>query len=170
MPKYAFACFAAGTIDAFIAGFLKATWKLLYAAGICDYYVLNDLFLPVQYLGLLLAGLGVILTLTTHRTRMLSMAPPLYSGRFIFITMMVAGLGAMYAGLCVVAVRMKKKNAVVLLALSFLLCLGMGYLASRNGASAAANWTAESVNCVGQLLLLGGVLTLHKAGLRQLNI
>ena len=26
MPKYAFACFAAGTIDAFIAGFLKATW------------------------------------------------------------------------------------------------------------------------------------------------
>ena len=37
MPKYAFACFAAGTIDAFIAGFLKATWKLLYAAGICDF-------------------------------------------------------------------------------------------------------------------------------------
>ncbi len=25
MPKYAFACFAAGTIDAFAAGFLKAT-------------------------------------------------------------------------------------------------------------------------------------------------
>lgn len=32
MPKYAFACFAAGTINIFIAGFLKATWKLLYGA------------------------------------------------------------------------------------------------------------------------------------------
>lgn len=170
MPKYAFACFAAGTIDAFIAGFLKATWKLLYAAGICDFYVLNDLFLPMQSLGLLLAVLGVILTLTTHRGSVLSIAPPLYSGRFISITMMVAGLGAMYAGLCVVAVRMRKKKAVVLLVLSFLLCLGMSYLATRKGASAGANWIAESVNCVGQLLLLGGVLTLHKADLRHLNI
>ena len=33
MPKYAFACFAAGMINIFIAGFLKATWKLLYALG-----------------------------------------------------------------------------------------------------------------------------------------
>ena len=74
--------------------------------GYAIFYVLNDMFLPLQSLGLLLAGLGVILTLTTHRRRMLSMAPPLYSGRFIFITMMVAGFGAMYAGLCVVAVRM----------------------------------------------------------------
>ena len=33
MPKYAFACFAAGCVNVFLAGFLKATWKLLYAAG-----------------------------------------------------------------------------------------------------------------------------------------
>ena len=170
MTKYAFACFAAGTIDAFIAGFLKATWKLLYAAGVCDFYVLNDLFLPLQSLGLLLAGLGVILTLVPRRKTTLSIAPPLFSGSFIFIAMMVVGLGAMLAGLSVFAVRMKKRSAVVLFVLAFLCCLGMGYLASRGGASAAANWIEESVNCVGQLFLLGGVLTLHKAGLRHLNI
>ena len=53
MPKYAFACFAAGTINIFIAGFLKATWKLLYAAGVCDFQVLNTMFLPTQSLGFL---------------------------------------------------------------------------------------------------------------------
>jgi hypothetical protein len=45
MPKYAFACFAAGTINIFIAGFMKATWKLLYAAGLCDFHVLNTMFM-----------------------------------------------------------------------------------------------------------------------------
>ena len=63
MTKYAFACLAAGTIDAFIAGFLKATWKLLYAAGLCDFHVLNTMFLPTQSLGLLLTGLGIVIML-----------------------------------------------------------------------------------------------------------
>ena len=46
MPKYAFACFAAGTINIFIAGLLKALWKTLYSAGLCDFLVLNTMFLP----------------------------------------------------------------------------------------------------------------------------
>lgn len=58
MRKEAFALFAAGTINIFAAGFLKATWKLLYAAGICDFQALNTMFLPVQSIGFLLAGLG----------------------------------------------------------------------------------------------------------------
>ena len=55
MPKYAFACFAAGTINIFMAGFLKALWKLLYALNVCDFHVLNTMFLPTQSLGFLLA-------------------------------------------------------------------------------------------------------------------
>ena len=61
MPKYAFACFAAGTINIFMAGFLKALWKLLYALGACDFHVLNTMFLPTQSLGFLLAGLGILI-------------------------------------------------------------------------------------------------------------
>ena len=56
MPKYAFACFAAGTINVFIAGFLKALWKLLYALGICDFHALNTMMLPTQSIGLLLSA------------------------------------------------------------------------------------------------------------------
>ena len=65
MSKGAFALFAAGTVNIFCAGFLKATWKLLYAAGVCDFRALDEMFFPVQSLGFLLAGLGIVLMLAT---------------------------------------------------------------------------------------------------------
>ncbi len=170
MPKYAFACFAAGTIDAFIAGFLKATWKLLYAAGICDFHVLNTMFLPTQSLGLLLTGFGILLMLGAKKRAALAVAPPLFQGTFVFVGMMVLGLGAMCAGLGSIAVKMKKKGLIPVFVLCFLCYMAMGYLASRDGSSAAMNWAEQGVNCLGQVFLLIGVLTLHKAGLREFEL
>ena len=169
MPKYAFACFAAGTINIFIAGFLKATWKLLYAAGVCDFQVFNTMFLPTQSIGFLLAGLGIVLMLTNRKRAALAVAPPIFSGSFLFITMMVLGLGAICFCLSVLAARMKKKGAVVLFVLSFLCSMGMGYLSSRDSTAAAVNWIEQGVNCVGQGLMLWGVLSLHRAGLKEIN-
>ena len=54
---------AAGSVNVFLAGFCKAAWKLLYAANICDFQALNTLFLPLQSMGFLLAGVGIILML-----------------------------------------------------------------------------------------------------------
>ena len=168
MPKYAFACFAAGTINIFLAGFLKALWKLLYAAGVCDFHVFNTMFMPVNSIGFLLAGLGIILMFPI-RKRTLAVAPPLFSGTIVFISMMVLGLGAICACLSVLAVKMKKKGAIVLFALTFICYMGMGYLGSRDSAGAAANWIEQSVNLTGEVLLLAGVLILHRAGLREYN-
>ncbi|MBQ1804919.1 MAG: hypothetical protein II010_03365 [Oscillospiraceae bacterium] len=170
MPKYAFACFAAGTINIFIAGFLKATWKLLYALGACDFQALNAMFLPTQSIGFLLAGLGVVLMLTGRKRRVLAAAPPVFGGTMLFISIMVLGLGAICSGLSVVAVRMKKSSAALLFILSFLCSMGMGYLSSRDAASAAVNWIEQSVNCVGQGAMLLGALTLHRAGLRDYQL
>ena len=117
MPKYAFACFAAGCVNVFLAGFLKATWKLLYAAGVCDFHVLNTMFLPVQSIGLLLTGFGLILMLTARKKAALAVAPPVFAGTFVFIAMMVAGLGAMCASLGVVAAKMKKKALAAVFAM-----------------------------------------------------
>lgn len=44
MSKGAFALFSAGTLMIMIAGIYKATWKLLYGAGICDFAALNRAF------------------------------------------------------------------------------------------------------------------------------
>ena len=60
MNKGQFALFSAGTLNVFIAGFLKATYKLLYASGACDFEALNHMFFPVQSIGFLLAGAGII--------------------------------------------------------------------------------------------------------------
>ena len=169
MPKYAYACFAAGCVDVFLAGFLKALWKLLYAMNLCDFHVLNTMFLPVQSIGLLLTGFGLILMLTSRRSAALAVAPPVFAGTFVFIAMMVAGLGTMCASLGIVAARMKKKGLIVLFVLTFLCYMAMGYLASRDGSSEAMNWIEQGVNTLGQALLLCGVVSLHRAGLRELD-
>ena len=168
MSKGAFALFAAGTIDVFAAGALKATYKLLYAANVCDFEPLNSMFFPVQSIGFLLAGIGIIAMLCFKQEKgvtALSVAPVLWKGTFLFVGLMVAGLGCMDAGLCYLSAKLKKPVVIVLFVLSFVCSLGMGYLSSKDFAEASMNWMAEGVNVVGQGCLLGGVWMLHKAGL-----
>ena len=170
MPKYAFACFAAGTINILIAGFMKATWKLLYAAGVCDFQVLNTMFLPVNSLGFLLAGLGIILMFTGRKKALAVAAPVVFKGTVVFISMMVLGLGAVCACLSILAAKLKKKGLIVIFVLCFFVYMGMGYLGSREDNSAAANWIEQGVNTLGQLLMLIGVAGLHRAGLRDYKL
>lgn len=170
MCKGSFALFAAGTINIFAAGFLKATWKLLYAAGICDFQALNTMFLPMQSLGFLLAGIGIIIMLSGKKKTALAVAPPVFGGSFIFIMMMVLGLGSICTCLSILAVKMKKKGAAVLFVLAFLCSMGMGAMSGQDSTQAWANWTEQSINCVGQGLLLAGTLVLHKAGLAEMKL
>ena len=170
MRKDAFAMFAAGTINIFLAGFLKATWKLLYAAGICDFAALNTMFLPTQSIGFLLAGLGIILMMTTKKRVMAAVAPPLFSGSVIFIMMMVLGLGSICTVLSIIAVKMKKKSAMVLFILAFVASMGMGAMSGQDVTQAWVNWVEQGINCAGQGMLMCGVLILHKAGLKDFQI
>jgi hypothetical protein len=170
MRKDAFALFAAGTINIFAAGLLKATWKLLYAAGICDFQALNTLFLPLQSMGFLLAGVGIILMLWARKPALLAVAPPVFSGSMVFVAMMVLGLGSICTVLSILAVKLQKKSAVALFGLSFLCSMGMGYMSSRDSHSAAVNWIEQGINCAGQGLLLWGTLVLHKSGLKELKL
>lgn len=170
MSKGAFALFAAGTIDIVAAGALKALYKLLYAAGVCDFERLNAMFFPVQSLGFLLAGAGIVAMLCWKQGKTTAFAvavPAVYSGTFLFVGLMVLGLGGMMAGLGVIAVRMKKRGAAALFAVAFLCCLSMGYLSSRDFTQAYMNWMAEGINVAGQGALLSGTLSLRKAGLAR---
>ena len=166
MAKGVFACLDLGVCLAFLAGFLKATYKLLIALGIKEIPLFNNLFLPLQSTGLLLAGLAIILMLVLKKKTAALMAP-LTLG---FISMMVLGLGGMCAGLSVVAKKMKKGWLIPIFILCFFCYMGMGYLASRGGDSAADNWIEQGVNCVGQILLLIGIGTLYRSGLREFKL
>lgn len=172
MSKGAFALFAAGTIDVTCAGALKALYKLLYAVGVCDFTPLSDMFFPVQSIGFLLAGIGMIAMLC-HRQKesgALAVAPVVFKGTPIFVSFMILGIGMINASLCVLAKKIKKPGLIVLFVLAFLCMLGMGYLSTRNFEKASMNWIAECVNVVGEGLLLLGVLLMHKNGLAALRL
>ena len=173
MVKGAYALFAAGTIDVVIAGFLKALYKLLYALSVCDFQPLSQMFFPVQAIGFLMAGCGALYIGARKgkgEKAFAAAALPVYKGTFIFVGLMVAGVGMMDFGLIRTAGKMKKPLAVILLAVSFVFILGMGYLSSKDFSRSSMNWAAELVNIIGQACLFFAVLILHKAGLAEAEI
>ena len=173
MTKASFALFAAGSLNITIAGALKATYKLLYAAGVCNFEALNDMFFPTQSLGFLFAGVGIVMMLIKNpdgKTAALGVAPPLFKGTFVFVGLMVAGLGLIDAVLCILAAKLKKPALIAIFVLSFICSLCMGYLSSQDFTQASMNWIAEGVNVIGQGALLAGAYLLHKNGLADLKL
>lgn len=170
MSKGAFALFAAGTIDIVCAGLLKALYKLLYAAKVCDFEPLNSLFFPLQSLGFLLAGLGVIAMLTHKQTgtKLNSVAPVASSGTAIFVSAMVIGMALIYIGLSVISVKLKKPILIAVFVVSLVLMMGMGYLSTKDFSEAYMNWVAQGINILAQGLLLYGVIRLNKLGMTEL--
>ena len=172
MFKGAYALLAAGSVNVFLAGFCKALWKLLYAAGICNFVALEEMFMPVNSIGLLLVGLSLIGMLCCKRkdVAVFSAAPAVFSGSFVFIMMMVVGLGGMCAVLSILAAKMKKKGAIILFVLSFVCAMGMGYMSSQDSTQAWVNWVEQSINIVSQGCLMWGTLILHKASLASFQM
>lgn len=172
MSKGAFALFAAGMINITCAGALKATYKLLYALGTCDFEALNSMFMPMQSIGFLLAGIGVLAMINRRQTgkKLLAVPPPVFSGTFLFVGLMIAGLGILDAVLCILSVKLKTPALITLFVISFVCSLGMGYLSSQDFTQSLMNWIAEGVNVVGQGALLAGVILLHKNGLADLRL
>ena len=170
MFKGAYALLAAGAVNVFMAGFCKATWKLLYAAGICDFVALEEMFMPVNSLGLLFVGLSLVgMLLWKRKSAALSVAPVAFTSSMPFIMMMVLGLGGLCAGLSILSAKMKKAPVMILFILSFICAMAMGYMSSQDSTQSWVNWVEQSINTVSQLCLMLGVIALHKAGLKEWN-
>jgi len=168
MFKGVYALLAAGCVNVFMAGFCKALWKLLYAANICDFVALEEMFMPVNSLGLLFVGLSLIGMLFWKKKGVtLFTAPPVFASSMPFIMMMVVGLGGLCTGLSVVAAKMKKAPVMILFILSFVCAMAMGYMSSQDSTQAWVNWAEQSINCVSQGCLMVGIIVLHKAGLKD---
>ncbi len=171
MSKGCYALFCAGTIDVFMAGILKALYKLLYAANICDFEKLNAIFFPLQALGFLMAGFALCcMVFLKQNEKALAVAPVIYSGTMIFVSLMVLGLLGMNISLSIVASKMKKKKLIICFVICMIFSLMMGYLSSKDFSQSYMNWAAECVNIIGQLALFIGVKSLDKAGLNEYKI
>ena len=141
----------------FLAGFLKATWKMQKALGVPAVELFNKMMFPTQSVGFLLMAVGMLALMYGKRksARSLTMA-------WVMLTVL-GNLGAS-AGLVWIASKVKKA-AVPLFIVAFVCSMMMGYLSSRDFAQASMHWIAQSVNTLGQALLLVGALLVHKAGL-----
>ncbi len=142
------------------AGFLKATYKLLYSTGVGDFLWMSDQFFDNQAFGLMLAGISLTIGVTKPEKKLFGFLPTLS-----LVIIMVIGICAMDASLCYLAEQMKQRKAMVFFIISFFLSIMMGYLSSQDFTLAYMNWIAQGINLIAQLLLYLGCRILDKAGL-----
>lgn len=171
--KWQFATFISGGSMIFIAGLYKAIYKLLYAAGVCDFERLNLIFFPLQATGFLIIGFAIMTFLFVREkdSRMncstVALAPAVFSGTIIFVVGMILGVMALCGALAAISARMKRFGTMVIFIISFIFMLTMGYLSTKTFDNELINWVAQGVNITGQGLFLVGALRLKKAGLRD---
>ena len=147
-----------GAVLSFLAGFLKATWKLQNALGVQPVELFNKLFFPCQSIGFMLLAVGMLALMYGKGKK------AVHSFTMLWVMLLVLGDLGMSAGLVWVARKVNKK-AIPLFIVAFVCMMMMGYLSSRDFAQASMHWVAQSVNVVGEGLLLLGALMLRKAGL-----
>lgn len=156
-----------------IGGIFKAGWKILYALGICDYTLLDASFFPLQGPGFLLVFLALVGMFTRYNRRhaLHSVAVvPVYTSTIPFVIMQTVGCAGAQWTLFAIALKMKKRGAAALFAVSFVFMLGMGYLSATFDDSSSMHWVAQCTNIVSQGALLGGTVILHKAGLAEADL
>ena len=130
-----------GAALVFLAGFLKATWKMQNAVGAAPVELFNKMMFPTQSVGFLLMAVGMLALMYGKRKSARSLT-------MVWVMLTVLGNLGASAGLVWIASKVKKA-AVPLF----------------DFAQASMHWIAQSVNTLGQGLLLVGVLMVHKAGL-----
>ena len=174
LPKGAYSLVAAGSIMAFLGGFMKALWKLLYATGVADYVLLDHALFTLQGPGFLLFFLGLTGLFWKGEKGGASAlaagaAPAATTTSIPFIVMQVIGLGGAQVLLAAWGARQGKRLVPVAYALAFVLMLGMGYLGAKFDDSSSMHWVAQLTNTLSMACFLWGTLMLHAAGPKEVK-
>lgn len=166
LPKGAYSLVAAGSIMAFLGGFMKALWKILYATGVCDYVLLDHALFTLQGPGFLLFFLGLTGLFwkgEKNAASALTGAPVATTTSIPFIVMQVVGLGGAQVLLAVAGARRGARLAPVAFAFAFVFMLGMGYLGAKFDDSSSMHWVAQLTNTLSMACFLWGALMLRAA-------
>jgi heme/copper-type cytochrome/quinol oxidase subunit 2 len=148
----------AGALLIFLGGFLKATWKLLYAAEVADVQWMSQIQFILVAPGFVALLVAVILIARgrkkTRGTTLLTILP----WKIPFLALMtLASMGA-NGILTYISFKQGAKLAAVGFIVSFLCLVGMGAMASGEQ-TLAKQWIEESINALGQLgFMLGSIL------------
>ncbi len=152
----------AGTSLVFLGGFLKASWKLLYAANIADIQWMSQAQFILLGFGFLAMCVSVILM--ARKRRALAQGGPILAMAawkipFLFV-MTLTSLGA-EGILAYIAYRRKIRPAAVGFVIGVMGILAMGALASAEQ-TLTMQWIEETINTIGQSGFMVGSILLHR--------
>jgi len=152
-----------GAALVFLGGFLKASWKLLYAAQLADVRWMSEA--QFLFLGIGFSLIFGIVFLMTRKEKNSVAAAALFFGMapwkipFLFL-MIVTSLGA-EGILAYLAFQRKLRLAAVGFIIGVLGILAMGTFASAEQ-SVAMQWIEETVNALGQGGFMFGCILLYR--------
>lgn len=151
----------AGTLLVFLGGFLKATWKLLYAAKFADIQWMSQAQFVLVGIGFFIVCLTII-SMARERKGYTSAAVligmPLWKIPFLFL-MTISSLGA-EGILAYIAYRRNVRPAAVGFVIGVIGILAMGTLASAEQ-TIPMQWIEEIINTIGQSGFMIGNILLH---------
>jgi hypothetical protein len=152
----------AGTLLVFLGGFLKATWKLLYAANLADIQWMSQgqfVFSAFGFLGMCMAVVDMVRGLKKLPIGGAAFAMAAWKIPFLFV-MTVSSLGA-EGILASLAFRRRAPLAAIGFVVGVLGILAMGALASAEQ-TIPMQWVSEFVNTIGQAGFMVGCIFLYR--------
>jgi hypothetical protein len=150
----------AGALLVFLGGFLKAIWKLLYAANVADLRWMSEVqfaLVAPGFLALLVTAILMARGRKKTAVPLLAIAPwkiPLLA------IMTLSSMGAQGI-LAYLSFRRRVPLAAVGFIVAFLCLVAMGAMASGEQ-TIAKQWLEESINTLGQLGFMLGAILLHR--------
>ncbi|MBR0483502.1 MAG: hypothetical protein IJJ69_01845 [Oscillospiraceae bacterium] len=168
MTQAQYTMFASGGTMIFLAGMLKAVWKLLFVLKICDYSMLSDAFFPIQSTGFVLTALsmaGIVgkkKTASTEKNFSVLPAVPVIETKLPFIILTFMGSTVFYGTLMILSFRKKTKQTALFFIIAYVFNMMQVFLAIRFDNSSVMNWIAEFVNTMAQAFMLTGAFSLQK--------
>jgi hypothetical protein len=151
-----------GTLLVFLGGFLKATWKLLYAAEIADIQWMSQIQFILLGFGFLAVCVTVIYMVRKSKKPVkggIVLGMAIWKLPFLFL-MTLTSIGA-EGILAYIAFRRGEKLAGAAFAVGVMGLLAMGSLASAEQ-TIAMQWIEESINTVGNCGFMLGSILLHR--------
>ncbi len=112
--KY-FVMMTGGFLFAGFAGFCKATYKVLYGSGLCDFQVLNNVHMILLSIGICMIGFSFV-RITNPKTRsfnIYSVPPVVIVSNTPFIVLDFIGIIAIFIGIKRLAFSVNAKKAVL---------------------------------------------------------
>ncbi len=147
------------------SGFCKATYKVLYGSGLCDFKVLNDVHMPLLSIGICMIGFSFI-RITSPKNKsfnIYSAVPTAITSNTLFIVLDFIGIISIFIGIKRLAFSINAKKAVFFIAGFCIIEIITGFIGTMaNFEQSCINWITQFLQTTATLLFLISSIIISK--------